>query len=102
MSGRRASNADRIAKAAAEAEAGVKEKAEKKPAEKKPATPRPSRARAPKPPQRWKIVWGVGKPGTEPATTYPYAQRAAADAHAAKSGGGNVVMPVRVPMEPGE
>jgi len=97
MSGRRESNSERIAKAAAEAEAGVKEKAAKKP-----ATPRPSRARAPKAPQRWKIVWGVGKPGTEPTTTYPYAQRAAADAHAAKSGGGNVVMPVRVPMEPGE
>jgi len=93
------SNSERIARAAAEADATSKEKSEKA---KAPAKPRASRARTPKAPPRWKIVWGVGKPGTEPGTTYPYNQRAAADAHAAKSGGGTVVMPVRVLMEPGE
>ena len=97
MTGRHMSNADRIAKAAAEADAKAKEKAAKPK-----AAPRPSRARAPKAPQRWKYIWGVGKPGAEPSATYPYAQRAAADAHAAKSGGGTIVTPVRVPMEPGE
>ena len=98
---RRESNSDRIARAAAEADATAKDKAAKKAAA--PPKAKGTRApRAPKAPPRWKIVWGVGKPGVEPTTTYPYAQRAAADAHAAKSGGGTVVTPVRVLMEPGE
>lgn len=96
---RHMSNADRIAKAAAEVEAGTKEKAAKA---KTKAPAKPKAARAPKAPPRMKIIWAVGKPGAVPTATFPYAQRAAADAQAAKSGGGAMVSALRVPMEPGE
>lgn len=94
---RHMSNSARIAKAAAEAEATEKEKTEK--AAKKPATPRASRARAPKPPVRLKVVWTVCEPGGPALATFPYAERAAADADAARRGKGCLVKPIKVPME---
>lgn len=93
---RHASNSDRIARAAAEAEATAKQKAEKKAA--KPATPR-SRASSAKVKGRIKIVWAVGKPGLEPVKTFPYIERAAADAESAKRGEEFRVVPLKVPME---
>jgi hypothetical protein len=94
---RHMSNAQRIAKAAAEAEATEREKAEKKPAA--PRAPRASRARQPKPPVRMKVVWTVCEPGGPALATFPYPERAAADADAARRGKGCIVKPVKVPME---
>lgn len=94
---RHMSNSERIARAAAEAEAKTAEKAEK--AAKKPATPRVRAPRAPKAPPRMKIVWAVGDIGAEPVATYPYAERAAADADCARRGKGCTVRPVKVPMD---
>jgi hypothetical protein len=91
------SNSARIAKAAAEAEATSREKTEK--AEKKAAAPRASRARAPKPPVRLKIVWTVCEPGGPALATFPYPERAAADADAARRGKNCMVKPLKVPME---
>src|SRR5262245_13034199 len=92
-----ASNAERIAKAAAEAEAGAAAKAAK-PA--KPATPRKPRApAAPRAPARIKIVWAVGQPGGKAVKTFPYIERAAADAEAARIGKGCMVMPLKVPFD---
>lgn len=95
---RHMSNAARIAKAAAEVEASDREKAEKA-ATKKPAAPRASRARAPKPPVRLKVVWTVCEPGGPALATFPYPERAAADADAARRGKGCIVKPIKVPME---
>jgi len=92
----RMSNADRIAKAAAEAAATAREKAARKPAAPRaPAKPRASSAR-PKP--RIKVVWAVGKPGLEPVKTFPYKERAAADAESSKRGDDFRVVPLKVPM----
>ena len=91
-----ASNADHIAKAAAEVEAKTKEKAAKK-AARGPAAPR--KPRAPKAPPRLKIIWAVGQPGAAPAKTFPYLERAAADADAVRRGKGCMVTPLKVPME---
>ncbi len=95
---RHMSNAERIARAAAEADARSKEGAAKRAA--KPAAPR--KPRAPPPPKRLKIVWAVGVPGEEPGRTFPYAQRAEADAEATRVGKGAVVRPLKVPMGPDE
>ena len=97
---RHMSNSARIAKAAAEAEATQREKTEK--AEKKaaaPRAPRASRARAPKLPVRMKVVWTVCEPGGPALATFPYPERAAADADAARRGKNCLVKPVKVPME---
>jgi hypothetical protein len=92
------SNSDRIARAAAEVEAATAEKAAKKAAA--PKTPRKSRARAvAKAPQKFKVVWAVGRTGAEPVKSFPYKERAAADAEAARIGKGCVVNPLKVPME---
>jgi hypothetical protein len=90
------SNSERIQRAAAEAAAKTEEKAAKKAA----AKPRAPRApREPKAPPRMKIIWGVMEPGsTEPAATYAYPDRAAADADCAKRGKNYVVKPLKVPM----
>ena len=94
------SNADRIAKKAAEAEATLKEKAEKAAAKAAaPKTKRVSKPREPKPPQRMKIVWGVGEPGGASSKVYPYAEKAAAEAEAQRLGKGHIVKPLKVPME---
>ena len=82
-------NSERIARAAAEAEAKTRAK-----------PPRASaRTRAPKPPQRMKIVWAVGRPGVEPNKIFPYIERAAADAKAVSLGNGAMVVARKVPME---
>lgn len=91
---RHASNAERIARAAAEAEAKAKEKAAKPPRVRKP--------RAPKAPPRFKYVWTVGPAGGPSVATFPYNQRAEADAEAARVGKGAVVTQTRVQMEPDE
>jgi len=97
---RHMSNAHRIANAAAEAEATQREKAEKaakKAAE--PKAPRASRARQPKAPVRMKVVWAVCEPNGPALATFPYPERAAADADAARRGRNCLVKPVKVPME---
>jgi hypothetical protein len=92
------SNSERIARAAAEASAKAAEKAEK--AAKKAAAPKkPRAAREPKTPARMKIVWAVGDPGAAPAATFPYSERAAADADCARRGKNCIVKPLKVPME---
>ena len=95
---RRSSNADRIARAAAEAEAKTKETVEKKASKAaRPATPLALSAASKI--KRMKIVWAVGKPGLEPVKTFPYLERAAADAESAKRGAEFRVVPLKVPME---
>ena len=99
---RHASNAERIARAAAEADAKDLEKAAAK--KKAAAAPQP-RARATpasraKAVPRLKIVWAVGRPGLEPAKTFPYLERSDADADATRRGDDFRVVALKVPMEP--
>lgn len=95
---RHTSNADRIAKLAAEAAATAQEKAEKK--AQKAAQPRRARKPSePKAPVRMKIVWAVGEPGSTNPKIFPYPAKAAADAEAARLGKGNIVKALKVPME---
>ncbi len=91
-------SSERLQRLQAEAAAAEREKAEKKAAapEKK---KRASKAREPKPPVRMKIVWAVGEPGGATSKVFPYAERAAADAEAARLGKNNMVKPLKVPME---
>ena len=105
---RRMSNSDRIARAAAEAEAADKEKkAAKKAAKKttkkatKKATKKTTRKTTKKSavPQRRKIVWAVGRLGADPVATYPYKEKAAAEADAKQRGDAFSVKPLKVPME---
>lgn len=93
---RHESNAERISRAAAEADAKAREAAKKKAA--RPPSAR-SRASGPKPKPRIKVIWAVGRPGLEPVKTFPYAERAAADAESTKRGGDFRVAPLKVPME---
>ena len=58
-----------------------------------------ARKRTAKAPQRMKIVWGVGKHGHDPVSTYAYRDQAKATADAAKRGGAFSVHRLRVPME---
>jgi hypothetical protein len=95
---RHASNAERIARAAAEVAAGDQQKAVVKAAKPK-APPRPRAAATPKAKPRMKIIWGVGRPGVEPVKTFPYKERGAADAEAQKRGGEFRVVDLKVPME---
>jgi len=95
----RLANADRIARAAEEAEAAQADKAEKKATAKKPSAKRSRASRAAKTPQRMKIVWVVGKPGQTPHAVYPYAERAEADAEAQRLGEQFIVLKAKVPME---
>jgi hypothetical protein len=44
-------------------------------------------------------VWTVCEPGGPALATFPYPERAAADADAARRGKGCIVKPVKVPME---
>ncbi len=116
---RRSSNSNRIARAAAEADATAKEKMAKKAAKKaakktvkktaKKTTKKVTKktvkkvakrtTRATKTPQRMKIIWGVGKPGLAPVSHYAYRDRAAADAEAKRKGDEFMVRKVKVPME---
>ncbi len=93
---RHMSNSARIEKAAAEAAATAEEKAAKKAAAPKKKT---TKAREPKPPARLKVVWAVGEPNAVAPKLFPYAERAAADAEAAKMGKNAMVKPIKVPME---
>lgn len=101
---RHASNSERIARAAAEADAKDLEKAaaKKKAAAVAAAAPRvratpASRAKVL---PRLKVVWAVGRPGLEPAKTFPYLERADADADATRRGDDFRVVALKVPMEP--
>lgn len=82
----------------AEPAAAAAAPAEGKP-KKKAAAPRKRTPREPKPPARLKVVWAVGDPGQVPVATFPYADRAAADAECAKRGKNCMVKPIKVPME---
>ncbi len=92
---RHASNAERIERAAAEVAAGGKPA--KKAAPRKPSKPRAPAT--PKAPARIKIIWAVGQPGGKAVKTFPYIERPAADAEAARIGKGCMVMPLKVPFE---
>ena len=89
------SNSDRIARAAAEAEAADLQKAARKMAAPR-ARPRAPAVRA-KP--RQKVVWAVGRPGVEPVKTFPYIERNGADAEAVRRRGDFRVVALKVPME---
>jgi hypothetical protein len=92
------SNANRIAKLAAEAEATAQEKAQMR--AQKAAQPRRTRKPSqPKVAPRMKIVWAVGAPGSTSPKIFPYPAKAAADAEAARLGKGNIVTALKVPME---
>lgn len=93
------SNRERIARAAEEAAASAAEKAAKKAA--KPATaPRTKRAVTA---ARIKIVWEVGGAGGTKVKTFPYAEKAAAEAAAIaltkSTGRTQKIRESRVPME---
>ena len=92
------SNSHRIQHMAAEVAASDLEKAQKKAAapEKK---KRVSKAREPAAPVRLKIVWQVAEPGAAAGKIYPFAEKAAAEAEAARLGRNNMVKALKVPME---
>jgi len=95
----RMSNRDRIARAAEEVKAAQAEKAAKK-AEKKPAAPRPKRVPVP---VRMKIVWDVFSSTGAKVKTYPYPDKADAEAAveslSRSTGRGHVLRATKVPME---
>lgn len=91
------SGTGRDARDTADAAAATKKLADRKAG--RTAPPKAARTRAPKPPARVRIIWGVGQPGAAPLATFPYKERVAADADAVRRGKGCVVRPLRVPME---
>ncbi len=92
-------NRERIARAAEEARASAAEKAAKQ-AEKPAKVARAKRVAAP---VRMKIVWDVGGTGGTKLKTFPYAEKAAAEAAAAalskSTGRTHQIRESRVPME---
>jgi hypothetical protein len=88
------SNSERIERAAAEAAAFVRDKKAAKALA--PKAPRKSSRAAP---VRMKVVWTVSRPGAATVKTFPYKEREAADAEAARVGKGAVVGQLKVPME---
>lgn len=100
---RRMSNRDRIDRLRAEADATRREREAE--AERRAREPAPSRPRAgrPEPTGRVKIVWAVQDGTGAIAATFPYADRRAAEADAAKrSEGGRhtyIVCPHKVPFD---
>jgi hypothetical protein len=95
------SNAERIARAAAEAAATAREKEEKAKARKAKKASAPKRTLKKAEPEhtgRMKLVWGVGKYGAPPVATFPYSQKAEAEAEA-KRLGNCIVKPLKVPLE---
>jgi len=85
----------------AAAAAAAAEKAESNPSDKPPkkaAAPRVRKPRAPKPPVRMKIVWTIGEPGGVALKTFPYAERAAADAAAKSHNKFCLVKAMKVPL----
>jgi hypothetical protein len=95
------SNRDRIARAAEEARIAAEEKAAKKAA--KAGKPGKASSKKPAAHARIKIVWDVCGPAGTAIKTFPYAEKAAAEADAAartrSSGRTHVVRGSRVPME---
>jgi hypothetical protein len=97
------SNRERIARAAEEARLAEAEKADKttKKTTKTAATPRPKRA--PKAPIRMKVVWEICGGTGKVIRTYPYAEKAAAEAETdslnRSTGNTHVLRPTKVPME---
>src|SRR5688500_15501455 len=102
---RHMSSRERIERMAAEKAAAMREKEEAK--RTKAANPAPPRARSggrkPAAPKRMKVVWGVGEHGQPVVRTFPYPQKPAAEAEAARlssqTGRVHVVRPEKVPME---
>lgn len=92
-------NRERIARAAEEAQLAAAEKAAKQ-ATKTTKVARPKRVAAP---TRMKIVWDVGGTGGTKVKTFPYAEKAAAEAAAAaltkSTGRTQKIRESRVPME---
>lgn len=86
------SNRERIARAAAEAEIAAKEKATKKGAKKRPATP-----------ERMKVVWEVCEGTGKAVKTFPYPDKAQAEAEVEartrSTGRSHILRPTKVPME---
>jgi hypothetical protein len=82
-----------------EAEPTPAPKPESSPADVKPKkAPRARKPREPKPPPRLKIVWTIGEPGGATLKTFPYAERAAADAAAASHPKLCIVKALKVPF----
>lgn len=109
------SNKERIQRQAMEAEAKEKAKAEKKAGKKagKKAEKKTPTARAPRAEKktekekstRLKVVWVIFDDRFKEVRTFPYAEKAAAEAKAAqlteKSGKEHVVNPIKVPVDDG-
>lgn len=98
----RMSNRDRIARAAEEAKAGAAEKAAKK-ATKKPAGSRATRTAVP---VRMKVIWEVCNVAGTAVKSFPYPDRAAAEAEteslSRSTGRTHILRPTKVPMDDGE
>jgi hypothetical protein len=97
------SNRERIARAAEEARLAKAEKTAKKAAkEERGARPKG----ASKPPIRMKVVWEVCSATGKVVRTFPYADKAAAEAAAEaltrSTGNTHLLRPTKVPMEPME
>jgi hypothetical protein len=98
----RMSNRDRISRAAEEARIAAEEKAAKKAA----GPPAKARSRSKATPARMKIVWEVCSATGKPIKTFPYPDKAAAEAETQalikSTGRTHVLRSKKVPMESGE
>ncbi len=87
------SNRERISRAAAEAEIAAQEKAAKKAAKK----------RRPAPEVRMKVVWEVRNTAGRVAKSFPYPEKARAEAEVAaqtrSTGVSHILRPTQVPMD---
>jgi hypothetical protein len=94
---RHMSNRERIARAAEEAEIAAKEKAAKKPAKKSGGSKRAD------PKARMKIVWDVCDGTGKVIKTFPYSDKAQAEAEVEtrtkSSGRSHILRPTKVPMD---
>jgi len=98
------SNRDRIDRAAAEAEAKRKSKEDKKKAKAVAAPAEKAEKAAPKRPTgRMKVVWALIDPNWRISKTFPYPEKAKAEAEAKRltkeKGADWTVRPEKVPME---
>ena len=98
----RMSNRDRIARAAEEARLSEAEKATKK-ASKTPQKATAKRSKRVVPPVRMKIIWEVCNGAGAPVASFPYPDKAAAEAETQtlirSTGRTHVLRPTKVPME---
>lgn len=94
------SNRERIARAAEEARLAESEKAAKKATKEAGA---PVAKRAPKAPIRMKVVWEVCSATGKVLDTFPYAEKAAAEAdveaRTRSTGNTHLLRPTKVPMD---